>query len=443
MFASFAYRHAPVRAQETLIAARAALRAALREGRAFEALRAQVDESQWWSAAELRSYRERRVGELLEFARRHVPYYRARAGGAVLEDWPLLTKADVRAAGKALLAERRNGPLVAASTSGTTGTPLRLWQDLAAINRENAFIWRQLEWAGLNRGQRRAWLRGDMVVPAAQRRPPFWRLNRAENMLMLSSYHLADSTAAATLEALEDFDPVLIQAYPSSIGFLAVWMLARGACYRGRALRGIVTSSETLTAERRRDISVAFGCPVLDWYGQAERVAAVGTCERGRYHLVGDYAHVELLPMSDGTYELVGTGFNNYAMPLVRYRTGDFVRPAPPHERCPCGRAFPLIEAIVGRDDDAVTLPDGRSIGRLDHVFKALSGIVEAQIRQERADGVTVLVVPAADYGEATRRSLLGNLRERLGTGVALEIRTVDAIPRGPNGKFKGVVSAV
>jgi phenylacetate-CoA ligase len=387
-------------------------------------------------------YQERRVGELLEFARRHVPYYRARVDGAALEDWPLLTKAEVRAAGKALLAEG-SGPLVSGSTSGTTGAPLRLWQDLAAINRENAFIWRQLEWAGLRRGQRRGWLRGDMVVPAAQRRPPFWRLNRAENMLMLSSYHLADSTAASTLEALEDFDPVLIQAYPSSIGFLAAWLLARGARYRGRALRGIVTSSETLTIERRRDISVAFGCPVLDWYGQAERVAAVGTCERGRYHLVSDYAHVELLPMSDGTYELVGTGFNNYAMPLIRYRTGDFVRPAPPHERCPCGRAFPLIEAIVGRDDDAVTLPDGRSIGRLDHVFKALSGIVEAQIRQERADGVTVLVVPAADYGEATRRSLLGNLRERLGTGVALEIRTVDAIPRGPNGKFKGVVSAV
>lgn len=441
MFASLAYRHAPVRAQETLIAARAALRAALREGRAFEALRAQVEESQWWSAAEQRAYQERRVHELLGFARRHVPYYRERAAGARLEDWPLIDKAQVRAAGRALLAGRRDGPLFESGTSGTNGAPLRLWQDLAAINRENAFVWRQLEWAGLRRGERRAWLRGDMIVPAAQREPPYWRLNRAENMLMLSSYHLADSSAAAYLEALEAFDPVLIQAYPSSIGFLAAWMLAGGRRFRGAALCGIVTSSETLTGERRRDVEMAFACPVLDWYGQAERVAAIGTCEHGRYHLLSDYAHVELLPAGDGSCELVGTGFSNFAMPLIRYRTGDFVRPAPAGERCVCGRAFPLIEAIAGRNDDAVVLPDGRSVGRLDHVFKDVTGIVEAQIRQERADAIDVLVVPAAGFGTDTRRALLRNLRERLGNDVTLHIRDVDAIPRGANGKLKGVVA--
>lgn len=445
MFASFAYRHSPVRAQESLIAARAALRAWLREGRAFAGLRAQLEESQWWSAEDLRRHQERRVEELLEFAVRHVPYYRERMRGraAPLEDWPLLDKVAVRAAGRALVAERRCGPLVASSTSGTSGTPLRLWQDLAAVNRENAFVWRQLTWAGLRRGARRAWLRGDMIVPVAQRERPYWRLNRAENMLMLSSYHLGAPSAAAYLEALQDFDPALIQAYPSSLGFLAAWMLEHGERYRGAALRGVVTSSETLTGAQRRAIAVAFGCPVFDWYGQAERVAAIGTCEHGHYHLLSDYSHVELLPSADGSFEIVGTSLNNRAMPLIRYRTGDRVRPATEGLRCPCGRAFPLIEEIDGRRDDAIRLADGRSIGRLDHVFKGLTGILEAQIRQVGAEAVTVHVVPASGWGEATRRALLGNLRERLGDGVALAVETVDAIPRGANGKFKGVVSAL
>ena len=440
MFSTFAYRHSPVRLQESLIDARAALRARLREGRRFEALAAQVEDSQWWSAAELRAYQERSVDNLLEFAAREVPHYRGR--GAALAHWPLLDKAAVRAAGRDLLAGRRRGPLVASSTSGTTGAPLSLWQDLAAVNRENAFVWRQLGWAGLRRGEPRAWMRGDMIVPAAQREPPYWRQNRAENMLMLSSYHLAESSAAAYLEALADFDPVLIQAYPSSIGFLAAWMLAGGARYRGPALRGIVTSSETLPAVRRRDIAVAFGCPVYDWYGQAERVAAAGTCEHGRLHLLTDYSCVELLPAGDGWYELVGTGLNNFAMPLVRYRCGDLVRPAPSGQACPCGREFPLLEAIAGRDDDALRLPCGRTVGRLDHVFKGLEGILEAQIRQERPDAVAVLVVPAPGFGAPARRALLGNLRERLGDGVALEVRCVDAIPRGANGKFRSVVRA-
>jgi phenylacetate-CoA ligase len=440
MYASFAYRFAPLRAQETLIAARAALRAKLREGRAFEALRAQVDESQWWSAAELRAHQERRLAELLEFARRHVPYYREHGAGGRLEDWPLLDKATVRAAGRALLAEGRRGPLFSGSTSGTTGMPLRLWQDLDAINRENAFVWRQLEWAGLGRGQRRAWMRSDMVVPVEQRAPPYWRMNRAENMLMLSSFHLSAAAAPAYLEALAAFDPVVIQAYPSAIGFLASWMRANGTRHRGAALCGVVTSSETLTPEQRRDISVAFGCAVFDWYGLNERVAAIGTCDHGRYHLMSDYSHVELLPVGDGRFELVGTGFNNLAMPLVRYRTGDYVRPAPQGQRCVCGRAFPLIEAIDGRMDEAVKLPDGRVVGRLTHVFEGLEGILEAQIVQDRADALTVLIAPSAGYGERTRERLLAKLRFRLGEDVGLEIRPVDAIPRGANGKFRGVV---
>ncbi|MCL4748465.1 MAG: phenylacetate--CoA ligase family protein, partial [Burkholderiaceae bacterium] len=100
-------------------------------------------------------------------------------------------------------------------------------------------IWRQLEWAGLRRGDRRAWLRGDLVVPADAAGPPFWRMNHAENMLMLSSYHLAESNVPAYIAAMERFDPIVIQAYPSSIAFLAKWLDAAGRTYGGTALKGI------------------------------------------------------------------------------------------------------------------------------------------------------------------------------------------------------------
>jgi phenylacetate-CoA ligase len=286
-------------------------------------------------------------------------------------------------------------------------------------------------------------MRSDMIVPTAQRRPPYWRVNRAENMLMLSSFHLSESAALAYLDSLAKFDPVVIQAYPSSIGFLATWMLSAGFRYRGSSLRGIVTSSETLSDAQRREIEGAFGCRVFDWYGLNERVAAIGTCERGRYHLMADYSYVEFLPADDGTFELVGTGFNNAAMPLIRYRTGDFVRMASARQRCACGRSFPVIEQIMGRVDEAVRLPDGRFIGRLTHVFEGLDGILEAQIRQDRLDELMILIVPCAGFGERTKEKLLGKLRFRLGEDVAFQIRLVDAIPRSANGKFKGVVCNV
>jgi len=116
----------------------------------------------------------------------------------VLAKLPLIGKSDVREGGRSLISERRRGPLFSGSTSGTTGAPLSLYQDLAAVNRENAFIWRQLAWAGLRRGRPQGVDRGDMIVPATQERPPYWRVNRAENMLMLSSYHLSESAAGPT-----------------------------------------------------------------------------------------------------------------------------------------------------------------------------------------------------------------------------------------------------
>jgi len=375
---------------------------------------------------------------IVESAVRDVPYYRRKYGlldldfeklefpGAIAK-LPFISKADVREGGRSLISQRKQGPLFSGSTSGTTGAPLSLYQDLAAINRENAFIWRQLTWAGLRRGDRRAWMRGDMIVPATQEKPPYWRLNRAENMLMLSSYHLSESAAPAYLDSLARFDPVVIQAYPSSIGFLTTWMLSTGVRYRGNSLRGIVTSSETLSDVRRREVETAFGCRVFDWYGQFERVAAIGTCERGRHHLLSDYSFVEMLPAEDGLFELVGTGFNNASMPLIRYRCEDLVRPAPPKERCACGRSFPLIERI----------------GRLDHLFKGVEGILEAQIRQDRLDALTILVVPSVGFNGRTRETLRNNARYRLGDGIALEIRLVDAIPRTKNGKFKGVICNV
>ena len=454
MSSSFAYRHSPIWAQELLISAKSSLRSTMREGRAFGAMAAEIHKSEWWSERRLRAFQSEKLQMIAQSAVSNVPYYRNKYRPLDLDfeklefpealaKLPLIGKADVRAAGKSLISERKQGPLFSGSTSGTTGAPLGLSQDLAAINRENAFIWRQLTWAGLRRGDRRAWMRGDMIVPATQEKPPYWRVNRAENMLMLSSYHLSESAAPSYLDSLARFDPVVIQAYPSSIGFLATWMLSTGSRYRGISLRGIVTSSETLSEVRRREIESAFDCRVFDWYGQFERVAAIGTCEQGRHHLLSDYSFVEMLPAEDGFFELVGTGFNNLSMPLIRYRCGDLVRPAPANERCSCGRSFPLIERIIGRVDDSIKLSDGRSVGRLDHLFKGVEGIIEAQIRQDRLDTIVMLVVPSPTFNERTRETLQSNARYRLGDGIALEIQLVDSIPRTRNGKFKGVVCNV
>src|SRR4051812_3913188 len=201
MLSAFGYRRSPVWAQESLIAAKSSLRNLMREGRTFRAISVQVDKSQWWSEQELREFQSRTLRTIVEAAATAVPYYRdsyrtleldfgAQDFPAVVGRLPYVTKDDVRASGCAFIPERSRGPLFASSTSGTTGKPLRLYQDLTSINRENAFVWRQLAWAGLRRGERRGWVRGGMIVPAEQRAAPHLRVQPPPDKLFLFFFHL-------------------------------------------------------------------------------------------------------------------------------------------------------------------------------------------------------------------------------------------------------------
>lgn len=363
---------------------------------------------------------------------------------AVEPDAALLSKSALRRDPARHVRPRRPASLLRNTirTSGTSGSPLTLVQSLGAVLREEGFLYRQLRWIGWRPRQRRAWIRGDIVCARQPQDGRYWCRDWVGNMLMMSSYHLSNATIGAYITALEAFDPVVIHAYPSSAAALAHWLEAHGRRYRGRALRGILTSSETLEPEVRAAIERAFDTVVFDWYGQAERVAAIGTCEHGRYHLLSDYGVVELLALGDGHAELVGSSLNNPAMPLRRYRTGDTVVVGN-GGACPCGRVFPTLEAVTGRQEQAVTLPDGRIVARLDRVFQGFDGrLVEGQVRYHGAGRFTLRVVAGAAFSQADEAALCDAFLLRV-PGVQVGVERVGAIARGPNGKFEFVAVEV
>lgn len=380
------------------------------------------------SATALEAYVARRARAVGVQVARDPTRLRALPPGAALLDKPAL-----RADPGRHLRPRRFGSLLRNTirTSGTSGSPLTLVQSLGAVIREEAFVQRQLHWIGWRPGQRRAWIRGDIVAVA-----PYFRRDPIGKMLVMSSYHLSDATIGAYVAALEAYDPVVIHAYPSSIGAIANWLHAAGRRYAGRALRGVMTSSETLEPDVRATVERGFGAPVFDWYGQAERVAAIGTCEQGRYHLLTDYGGVELLPLADGSCELVGTSLNNAAMPLARYRTGDTVLVGS-RAPCPCGRVFPTLDAVIGRQERSVTLPDGRLVARLDRVFQGLDGrLLEGQVRYHGHGRFTLRVLATAAFGVQDETALCERFRLRV-PGATVAVERVAAIARGANGKFE------
>lgn len=448
--ATRAYDSAPVWMQHLLVSAYGAHLRRRRYGAGQRRILREIRDAQWTLAADARARQEGLLARTLEHARRTVPFYGARipatgrGGVSALAAMPILTKAEVRAAGRSILSGAVDpSTLLEIHTGGTTGTPLTVHCDRAALQRNYAFFARFLESAGLPAHARVATFAGRVLVPAGTARAPYWRYNVPGHAMLCSSYHIGPATVGAYADALARFKPRFIDTYPSSLLPIARYLLAAGDT-RIRP-RAIVTSSETLTAAARATLQEAFGCPVFDHYGAAEMVALITQCHAGAYHANSDYGVVEILkdgrPARAGeTGEIVATGFINRVMPLVRYATGDLaVRgdDAP----CACGSPFPVLTELLGREDDVLVTPEGHRVGRLDPIFKAVSSLSETRIVQDAADHVRVEMVSESALAADELATLRRGLTDRLGPAMRIEFVRLPHLERTAGGKSRSVVN--
>ncbi|HEX2748757.1 MAG TPA: hypothetical protein VHM91_12205 [Verrucomicrobiales bacterium] len=448
------YRRLPAGLRSVVASLRGMQLRARRYGRETEALAAAALERDHWDSGQWHRWQQQQLTALLDRAATKVPFYRnlwanRQSDRASLRDWPVLSKQSVRADSRAFVADDADrSRLSLENTSGTSGTPIQLWQ-----NREDVRAWYALMearwrmWNGVSRTDPWAILGGQLITPVHQTKPPYWIWNYGLNQLYLSSYHISAETCAGYLEAIRRRRAVYLWGYASSLYSLAVF--ARDKKLTPPPLKAIISNAEPLLQHQREMIAEVFGCPVKDTYGMSEMLCAASECEAGSMHLWPETGVHEVL--EDETDEpvplgragrLVCTGFLNQDMPLVRYDTGDRVIIAPPDQSCACGRRLPLLLSVEGRCDDVLWTTDDRRIGRMDTVFKSDLPIVEAQIIQETLSTVRVLVVPGNGYESSHEAGLQKSVKERLGE-VEVIVEQVKEIPRTANGKFRAVISKI
>ena len=162
--------------------------------------------------------------------------------------------------------------------------------------------------------------------------------------------------------------------------------------------------SETLYPQQRTLIESQFGCPLFSAYGMTERVADAVECERHQgYHVSMEYGILELVDAQGEPItrpgvigRVVGTGFDNDCMPLIRYATDDLAMLA--DGECGCGRKHTLIADFKGRVREFIVLRSGQLMPLC--VLFAGHGpewgkLRELRFVQERPGELTVQVAPA------------------------------------------------
>src|SRR6476620_532754 len=407
----------------------------------------QLDRLDHADSAEIKRSQERRLRALVRVAAARSPFYREyfRESGInprsirTLDDLPqlpLLTRDHLLER----VDEFRVYPrrlMWAARSSGTSGRPIGVYRTPGSSVYELCALEQQWGWFGLRPGAHRVMLRGSDF--AATEPGQLTKAIPGARQLLVSSFQLIPSNLDAIMADVRAFAPVAIEGWPSSIALLAALLRERD---EKLPVKAVITSSETMTAGRIALIEDVFCGPVIDHYGQTERVMMAGTCEHGGFHVFPDYGIVELLPVphTESRWDLVGTPLHNWGFPLFRYRTGDEVGPAPT-QPCPCGRSFPLLGPVDGRVEDAFTAADGRPIPLPGEVVDNLSGVREAQIAQLAQGRYEVRVAPAAGFDEsAVEESIRRNVAHVIGAGQHVTVRIMPRLPRSKSGKLKSAV---
>jgi phenylacetate-CoA ligase len=327
-------------------------------------------------------------------------------------------------------------------TSGTTGAGLLFPMTLEAEQEQWAVWWRYRARFGLDRNTWHAHFYGKSIVPFERSEPPFWRVNRPGRQILFSAFHMSDRNLGYYVDELNRRQPPWIQGYPSLLALLGSFMLEQGYGLNYRP-KVITVGSESLLPQQKLVIEKAFGVPCRQHYGMVEGVANISECPEGNLHVDEDYAHIEFLPVHSNSYRIIGTTYTNYAFPLLRYDTGDVAELEPPERECPCGTPGRLVKSIDGRKEDYVLTPDGRRIGRLDHIFKGMVNIKECQIFQEHVDRVAFRIVRGKEYTEKDEKMLLNEARGRLGSQIKIDIDYVEAVERTSLGKLRFVISEI
>ncbi|MBO1894944.1 phenylacetate--CoA ligase family protein [Shewanella sp. BF02_Schw] len=439
MYKSKLYKYSPIIFQELLINAKAIVYRLLREGRSYKLRVEQLLLNAELSREELISLSKTELSKQLFNAKNNCEYYK-NINGFELTDFPIIDKELVRGSPNKFLSSVKTSLWTFSSqTGGTTGKPLELYADLDAIIEDHAQSARQLHWAGFKPGDKRIWLRADLVVPMEQSMEPYWRRNIVDEMLMMSVYHINEQTVSDYVDRINKYKPDVIQAYPSALYLLAKLIESQGLVI-DVSIKAVILSSESFEPNQAEIIERIFNAKVFSWYGLSERVATVGTCKEGQLHLIEDYGYYEF----DDKNILIATGFHNKKMPLIRYNTGDqFVGVENEIKPCDCGSSFRKVKAIRGRVGEYLVSDKGSKVSIFNHIPKGVVGLVELQLKQVEPLKILALIVTGKDFKKSSEIKLINNIKDYLGSGMVVEIIYLDHIPRTKNGKFRQAIYEV
>jgi len=363
---------------------------------------------------------------------------------ADLADLPFTTKADlVEGFGPDGMINRTWPPeryVRFHQTSGSQGRPLPVW-DTAADWRWWMDCWGTIyERAGLQPG--------DGVFVAASFGPyiGFWSGFDAAVAAGGRAIPAGGLSTIARLQLLQSTGARLLLATPSYALRLAEVAVETGVDPAATAVRCVIVAGEPggSTPAVRERIATVWRAAVLDHAGATEIGPwGVGCLGGPGLQVIEDWFHPEFLAIDSGRpaaagelAELVLTTLGRAGCPVIRYRTGDIVRPRWPTaaDLESGGTAWVWLDGgILGRADDMLVIRGVNVFpSAIDNIVRSFPEVVEYQLSVSREGSLDSLALAIEDHLDQPER-VARELHVRLGLRV-----TVTVVPPGSLPRFEG-----
>lgn len=425
-----------------------------------------LEESQYWSLEQHEIYQFKQLLKLLEHAYNTVPYYNKLFKKHDIqvnniksyEDFlkiPYLTKEIIKENMNDLVSKNYNiNKLKLVTTGGSTGTPLGFYVDKKIdAARELAFVDSIYKRVGYKSNLKTVIIRGGVIENLNNNKNQFTKKTPFKNELLASSYHLNMKNIHHYVGDIKKFDPLAIKAYPSSLALLANYII-ENEINGFQDVRWVILSSESIFKDQKKMFNKAFpNAKIVCIYGHTEHSTLAGTCELSNsYHLQSEYGYSELIntdnapvSMDNERGEIIATGFNNYAMPFIRYKTADIAINS--LKECDCGRKYKILKDIEGRKQDIIITKDDTAIALTSILhgqhLNEFSKIAQYQIIQNEKGVIIFKYVPHKDFEESHLLIIKDKLEKAANNNLIVIFRAVDEISKTRRGKHKFLIQNI
>lgn len=397
--------------------------------------------------------RQERLGVLLKKAVDRIPFYRSRVSSGShpsLTDFPILTKRDLFSSHAHIrdpdLRAPRGYDWIEVKTGGSTGEPTTVIHDGAFRDAGRASRLYSQTLCGFPFGTPYHRLWGSMADLRQMQDGLAARVTRRlARETLHNGFRLDASACGRFLDTLQRDRARHVMAYVDALDEVARFAESRDRCH---PLVSIMTCAGTLTTEIRDRLTRVFGARVHNKYGSRECTDMACMCERGSLHVYAHHIHLEIVdeagkPCPPGVAgRVLVTLLGNERFPLIRYEIGDRAAWSA-QDACPCGRPFPVLDRLEGREVEFLRAVDGAYVSPV--FIRHLIGVVHNpgvirrfQLVQEPGALFVLTVEPFRERAglDAARRAILDELAGVLGRSARIDWREVAEIPPTASGKF-------